>query len=170
MWIDRFERFEPGQYARAVKNVSLAEEHLWDHFPGYPVMPASLIIEGMAQTAGILVGHARDFKENVILAKVQKAEFDGVARPGDRLFYNAYLDRIGDDGAATHGIVECDGKELARIDIMFSHVGEGQTALDLPEHNFVFDDQFKVLVHDSWLSGAKSLNTSGGDQACPNDG
>ena len=56
IWIDRFESFELNVAAVAVKNVSLAEDHLHDHFPGFPVMPASLMIEGMAQTAGILVG------------------------------------------------------------------------------------------------------------------
>ena len=64
MWIDKFLEFEPHESAVAIKNVSLAEEHLHDHYPGFAVMPASLIIEGVAQTAGILVGQARDFKEN----------------------------------------------------------------------------------------------------------
>ena len=52
-WIDRFVEFVPGSHAKAVKNVTLAEEHLHDHFPGFPVMPGSLMLEGMAQT-----GHA----------------------------------------------------------------------------------------------------------------
>ena len=49
-WIDRFTEFESGSSATAIKNVSLAEEHLHDHFPGVPLMPNSLIIEGIAQT------------------------------------------------------------------------------------------------------------------------
>ncbi|HUW85121.1 MAG TPA: 3-hydroxyacyl-ACP dehydratase FabZ family protein [Phycisphaerae bacterium] len=145
-WIDKFVQFEPGKHARAVKNVSQAEEHLHDHFPGYPIMPASLVIEGMAQTAGILVGHARDFKENVILAKVQQATFHGVARPGDQLVYDAHLERIDDDGASVRGCVTRDDQPFAEIDIIFSHVGENQSELDLPQKNFVFDRQFDVLV------------------------
>ena len=81
VWIDRFEEFDSGRRAVAVKNVSLAEDHLHDHFPGYPVMPASLMIEGMAQTAGILVGEARQFAEKVILAKVKRATFHEIVRP-----------------------------------------------------------------------------------------
>ena len=77
IWIDAFVDFESGQRASAVKNITLAEEYLHDHFPGYPVMPACLLIEGMAQTAGILVGESRSFAENVILAKIRKAEFEG---------------------------------------------------------------------------------------------
>ena len=62
MWIDKIIDFEAGNRLSAVKNVSLSEEHLHDHFAAderfeaQPIMPASLIIEGMAQTAGILVG------------------------------------------------------------------------------------------------------------------
>jgi len=52
-WIDRFVSFESGKTATAVKNLSLAEDHLADHFPGFPVMPAPLILEGLAQTGGI---------------------------------------------------------------------------------------------------------------------
>ena len=54
IWIDRFESFQSGKSAVAVKAVTAAEEHLHDLYPGFPVFPASLIIEGMAQTAGIL--------------------------------------------------------------------------------------------------------------------
>ena len=61
-WIDRFIEFESGKRAKAVKNVSLAEEHLHDHFPGFPVMPGSLMIEGMAQTGGILLGEHYRFR------------------------------------------------------------------------------------------------------------
>ena len=58
IWIDKFIAFESGKRAVALKNVTMAEEHLHDHFPGFPVMPEALMIEGMAQTAGILVGEA----------------------------------------------------------------------------------------------------------------
>ena len=47
-WIDRFIEFESGRYAKAIKNVSLAEDYLHDHFPKFPVFPNSLVIEGLA--------------------------------------------------------------------------------------------------------------------------
>ncbi len=59
IWIDKFVEFTPKQSAAAVKNVTLAEEHLHDLYPAFPIVPHSLIVEGMAQTAGILVGEAR---------------------------------------------------------------------------------------------------------------
>ena len=111
MWIDRIVALDRGRRCVAVKNVSLAEEHLHDHFPAegerpaLPVMPAPLMIEGMAQTAGIMVGHARDFAEKVILAKIGKATFDRDIYPGQTIVYEAVADRIDDAGAATTGRV-----------------------------------------------------------------
>ena len=97
-WIDQFTEFVSGQSAIAVKNVSLAEEHLLDHFDGYPVMPTSLVIEGMAQTAGLLASQIHDFEELVVLAKVGKARFEGHARPGETLTYRATIQQSHPDG------------------------------------------------------------------------
>ena len=75
IWIDKFIAFDSGKSAVAEKHVTLAEEHLHDLYPDFPIVPHSLIIEGFAQTAGILVGEARNFAEKVILAKVTRATF-----------------------------------------------------------------------------------------------
>ena len=146
IWIDGFSEFVPGKTATAVKNLTLAEEHLHDHFPGYPVMPASLMIEGMAQTAGILVGEARQFKEKVILAKIRIARFDDYCVPGDRIRYEAVIESITDAGATTKGVVYKNEREIGEIDLMFSHVDKASAALDLPDHNFVFTQQFMDLL------------------------
>src|ERR1035437_3473996 len=98
IWIDKFEKFEVNVAAVAVKNVSLAEDHLHDHFPGFPVMPASLLIEGMAQTAGILAGAARGCKEKVILAKSDKATFSRLVRPGEQVVYAAKIVNANESG------------------------------------------------------------------------
>ncbi|MCK6456149.1 MAG: beta-hydroxyacyl-ACP dehydratase [Phycisphaerae bacterium] len=146
IWIDRFAEFESGRRAVAIKNVSLAEEHLHDHFPGYPVVPASLMIEGMAQTAGILVGEARNFAEKVILAKVQRARFEHEVRPGDQLTYEATIERIDDAAAYTVGRVCCNGKPMGEVDIVFSHIDQNLSGLEFPEENFVFTEDFKSLL------------------------
>lgn len=146
IWIDRFCEFESGKRAVAIKNITLAEEHLHDLFPAYPIMPASLIIEGMAQTAGILVGETRGFREKVILAKVRRASFNGYARPGQQLRYEATIDTIADEAAQISGVVYCDGRELGRIDLMFSHIDQNMSGLDFPKENFVFTEDFKSLL------------------------
>lgn len=146
IWIDTFVEFESGRRAVAIKNVTLAEDHLHDHFPGYPVMPTSLIIEGMAQTAGILVGEARNFEEKVILAKIKRAGFSGYALPGQQLRYEATIESISPEAAMTKGVVTCDGQPMGEIDLMFSHIDQNMSGLNFPEENFVFTEEFKGLL------------------------
>src|SRR5207253_2957572 len=105
IWIDTFLDFRPGKSARAVKNLSLAEDYFADHFPGYPIMPASLILEGLAQTGGILVGDANDFQEKVVLAKITSARFFGEALAGQQLVYDVELLHLRPEGASIRGRV-----------------------------------------------------------------
>ena len=146
IWIDKFTEFESGRRATAVKNVSLAEDHLHDHFPGYPVMPASLMIEGMAQTAGILVGEARDFQEKVILAKIKRARFRREVRPGEQVRFEATIDQMSPEAASTTGKAFVDGEPLAEIDIVFSHLDNNLSGLTFPKDNFVFTEDFRSLL------------------------
>ena len=146
IWIDKFLEFNSGQSAIALKNVTLAEEHLHDHFPGFPVMPESLMIEAMAQTAGILVGEARNFEEKVILAKISKAVFHHYVRPGETITLYAQIDSIAPEAASTSGQIK-RGKELiAQINLMFSHIDKNLAGKQFPEENFVFTDMFNSLL------------------------
>ncbi len=139
IWIDRFIEFESGRRARAIKNVSLAEEQLHDHFYGFPVMPNSLILEGLAQTGGILVGETSQFQEKVILAKVPKAIFHAAALPGDTLTYTATIDALHADGATVLCTSQVGEKLQAEAEIMFVHLDDGKHASNLFEpKNFVF--------------------------------
>lgn len=161
IWVDRILELEKGVRCVAIKNVSLAEDVLHDHFPAaggrrpIPVMPNSLIIEGMAQTAGILVGHANDFAEKVILAKIGKAIFERAVRPGYTIRYSAAIERMDASGASTVGKVErinpADGSvaHVGDIELMFSHIDHNQAGKIFPEHNFVFTDQFMDLIEQS---------------------
>jgi len=146
IWIDRFTEFVPRERATAVKNVSLAEEHLHDHWEAYPIMPMSLMIEGMAQTAGILVGQARGFREKVILAKVTKAEVREIVTPGDQITYHAEIENLSPEAAGTRGTVRKNGEPIGEINLMFSHIDQNLAGTEFPEENFVFTGQFERLV------------------------
>jgi 3-hydroxyacyl-[acyl-carrier-protein] dehydratase len=146
IWIDRFEEFVPGERAVSVKNVTLAEEHLHDHFPGFPVMPASLLIEGMAQTAGILVGHARNFEEKVILAKVKRAVFHELVRPGDQVRFEARIEQIQNAAAVTQGVIRCGDAVVGEVELVFSHIDQNISGLEFPAENFVFTEEFMGLL------------------------
>lgn len=146
IWIDKFVEFKTGVSAVSIKNVTLAEEHLHDHFPGFPVMPECLMIEAMAQTAGILVGEAKNFQEKVILAKIKKAVFHDYVKPGDTLKLSAKIESIAPEAASTTGTITCDNKPIADIDLMFSHIDQNLAGKEFPKENFVFTDMFKSLL------------------------
>jgi 3-hydroxyacyl-[acyl-carrier-protein] dehydratase len=130
-WIDRFTQFESGRTATAIKNVSLAEGHLHDHFPGAPLMPNSLVIEGLAQTGGLLTAQHSDFEERVVLAKVAKARFHFSAAPGDTLIYRVTIEDIHKDGAIVSGTSHCitagdpaTERLHAEVQLVFAHLSE----------------------------------------------
>ena len=124
-----------------VKNLTLAEEHLHDHFPGYPVMPASLIIEGLAQTGGILVGEAGGFAEKVVLAKIPRADFLGVACAGDQLIYEVTLKDLRSEGAVVEAKAFLEGELLADAEIVFAHLDNSRANQIFGPKNFVFTQQ-----------------------------
>jgi 3-hydroxyacyl-[acyl-carrier-protein] dehydratase len=146
IWIDKFIEFTPKQSATAIKNITLAEEHLHDLHPAFPIVPHSLIIEGMAQTAGILVGEARNFQEKVILAKIGRATFHRLVRPGETIAFHAKIDQLSEHGASITGRVESDKNLVAEIEMMFSHIDNNLSGVQFPEHNFVFTEQFTELL------------------------
>ena len=146
IWIDKFVEFTPRTSAVTVKNVSLAEEHLHDLYPDFPIVPHSLIVEGMAQTAGILVGEAASFKEKVILAKIGRATFHRLTRPGETLEFAARIEQFNEQGASASGTVTSGGALVAEIELMFSHVDQNMAGIRFPEHNFVFTEQFTELL------------------------
>ena len=146
IWIDKFTEFTPRTSASAVKNVSLAEEHLHDLYPAFPIVPHSLIVEGMAQTAGILVGEARNFEEKVILAKIGRATFHRLVRPGETIVFRATIEQLNEQGASITGRVTVGDELVAEIDLMFSHIDQNMAGLEFPEHNFVFTEQFTELL------------------------
>jgi 3-hydroxyacyl-[acyl-carrier-protein] dehydratase len=157
LWIDRFVDFHSGVAAKAVKNLSLAEDPFGEHFPGYPVMPGSLILEGLAQTGGILVGEANQFREKVILAKIPWARFYREALAGEQLVYETEVLHLRPEGAAVRGRVlaadagppEADGRGAALVaeaEIFFAHLDQSRSRELFGEHNFVFSGEMKYLL------------------------
>jgi 3-hydroxyacyl-[acyl-carrier-protein] dehydratase len=147
VWIDRFVEFESGKTATAVKNLSMAEDIFSEHFPGFPVMPAPLIIEGLAQTGGILVGEARDFKEKVVLAKIPNAKFHREVFAGDQLVYRTDVTVLRDEGATISGKVTVNGELVAEAEIFFAHLDQNMGNKLFGDANFVFSGELKKMVN-----------------------
>lgn len=123
-WIDRFLEFKRGKRAVAIKAVTMSEEQHDSYLPGYPVMPSSLIIEGMAQTAGILVGEMSGFEERVVLAKISKAVFHKPTECGDVIRYTAVLQDVQKDGAIANVTGHVGDELRAEVDLMFAFLDD----------------------------------------------
>ena len=89
--IDRVTDLKVGESLTAYKNVTYGEQIFQGHFPGHPIYPGVMIIEGMAQAGGVLAFKSttdEDLSEKVVyFMSIDKAKFRKPVRPGDRLEY-----------------------------------------------------------------------------------
>jgi 3-hydroxyacyl-[acyl-carrier-protein] dehydratase len=91
--VDRVVELKEGEFIEAYKNVSISEGVFQGHFPGHPIYPGVMIIEGMAQAGGVLAFKSLKIPEEEVEKKVvyfmsiDKAKFRSPVVPGDRLVY-----------------------------------------------------------------------------------
>ena len=113
--VDRVLEIEPGKRIKAYKNVTVNEDFFNGHFPGHPVMPGVMIIEGMAQAAGILTLHDREGRENKLMyfTGIDKARFRRPVVPGDQLVYEIEILRLRNTYCRLRGVATVDGRVAA---------------------------------------------------------
>jgi len=81
--VDRLLEVEPGQRIRTVKNLTLAEEYLADHFPTFPVMPGVLMLQALVESAAWLLRISEDFKYSIIaLREAKNVKYGNFMEPG----------------------------------------------------------------------------------------
>ena len=119
LMIDRVIEIDGDNSGIGIKNVTFNEPHFQGHFPGEPVMPGVLMIEGMAQTAGVLCMHAegRERPRLVYLMTVDKAKFRKPVRPGDVVEYHMKKERQRGNIWRFHGDAIVSGQLVAEADV-----------------------------------------------------
>ncbi|MCR4411999.1 MAG: beta-hydroxyacyl-ACP dehydratase [Thermoguttaceae bacterium] len=96
--IDRIDLLEPGKRITAVKNLTMAEEYLADHFPQFPVMPGVLMVEAMAQAGAWLIRASEDFAHSmVVLKEVRGVKYGQFVEPGQTLEVSVEIIRQSDE-------------------------------------------------------------------------
>jgi 3-hydroxyacyl-[acyl-carrier-protein] dehydratase len=120
--VDRVLECVSGKHIRALKNVTFNEPFFTGHFPHRPVMPGVLIIEALAQAAGILafktVGVVPDAETRFYFVAIDNARFRKPVEPGDQLVLKVMLKRAFKGIWKFHGSAEVDGVEVASAEIM----------------------------------------------------
>lgn len=98
--IDKVVELEAGKRIAAIKNLSLAEEYLADHFPGFPVMPGVFMLEAMTQAGAWLVRASEDFAHSMVtLKEARNVKYANFVEPGQTLCLTAEI--IGQDERET---------------------------------------------------------------------
>ena len=103
-----------------IKNVTANEPFFEGHFPEFPVMPGVLIVEAMAQVAGVLVLNQIPDRKNklVLLATIEMAKFRRPVRPGDQLRIEMVVTKRKASVAKMHGTATVDGVVVAEAEVM----------------------------------------------------
>lgn len=96
--VDRVVELESNKRIRAIKNVTFNEPFFQGHFPGRPVMPGVLMLEALAQAAGLLafdaMGQVPDENNIYYFVGIDSARFKRPVEPGDQLILEASIDRV----------------------------------------------------------------------------
>jgi 3-hydroxyacyl-[acyl-carrier-protein] dehydratase len=130
--IDRIVELNTGQSLVAVKNLSLSEEYLADHFPGFPVMPGVLMLEALTQAGAWLVRDMEDFAHSVVLLKQARTiKYGSFVEPGRQLQLRVELTAHGDRESTFKGTGLIDGQEMVkgRFTLMRYNLRERDPAL-----------------------------------------
>ena len=120
--VDRVIECVPGKRIEAIKNVTVNEPFFTGHFPGRPLMPGVIILEALAQAAGILAfktaGVVPDEKSRFFFVGIDKARFRRPVEPGDRLVLKATLERAIRGIWKFDTVAEVDGTVVASATMM----------------------------------------------------
>ena len=127
--VDRIEEVQPGRSLRAVKNLTLGEEYLADHFPGFPVMPGVLMLEALVEAGAWLLRVTDDFARSVIvLREARNVKYGTFVEPGRQLVVSVELQERDGNVATLKGRGEVDGQSAVSARLVL-------VAYDLKDRN-----------------------------------
>jgi 3-hydroxyacyl-[acyl-carrier-protein] dehydratase len=125
-WLDRIIHLEPGTRATGLKAVALAEQEFDAHFPGNPVLPGVYLLEGLAQTAGVLIHRSTGSRLVAVMVSIERARFPAFARPGDQVRLEVELESLVATAARARGTATVGDRAVASARFTFTLVEPGR--------------------------------------------
>jgi len=114
--IDRITELTPGHSLAAVKNLTLGEEYLVDHFPGFPVMPGVLMLQTMVESAAWLLRLSENYAHSVVvLREIKNIKYGSFMEPGKQMLARVELIERRPEVAVFKGKAECEGQSCVNI-------------------------------------------------------
>lgn len=120
--IDKIISLEKGAQITAVKNVSLAEEYLADHFPAFPVLPGVLLLEGLVESASWLVRVSENFQHSMILLEqARNVKYRSFVAPGMQVEYRVRAKSLDENVSSFTGVGVCGKDEIVEAKFALRH-------------------------------------------------
>jgi len=120
--IDKVISLEAGKQIKAVKNVSLSEEYLADHFPTFPVLPGVLLLEGLIESASWLVRQTENFAHSMILLEqARNVKYKSFLAPGCQIEYTVKARTIEENVSSFSGVGMSEGEKIIEARFALKH-------------------------------------------------
>ena len=158
--IDRITELTPNTSISAVKNLTLSEEYLADHFPGFPVMPGVLMLEALVQAGAWLMRVSEDFAHSTILLQECKAvRYNNFVSPGKTLSLQMTVKKI--DGSSWEflgsGTVDGNSAVSARLKLAAQNLADRNPALAAADE--IGRKTYRELLPQVWTTLTKRVET-----------
>jgi 3-hydroxyacyl-[acyl-carrier-protein] dehydratase len=115
VFVDKILECEPGERVVALKALAINEEFFRDHFPGMPVLPGAMILEGFVQAARHCLAARQGGHDRWVLHAVENMRFNSFARPGEVVRLEADSDGQGDGAVWFKGRAKVEGRGVCRL-------------------------------------------------------
>ena len=153
--VDRILALTPGKSITTIKNLSLAEEYLADHFPGFPVLPGVLMVEAMIQSSAWLMKSTEDFAYSTVLLRQAKAvKFNSFVTPGKTL--QVQIEVVSQNGAewTVKGSGTVDGQSAVSARLVMQRMNLREKNPDLVHADEIAVQSARDLFRQLWTPPA----------------
>ena len=159
--VDKIVALEGGRSVTAIKNLSLAEEYLADHFPGVPLMPGVLMLESMVQAGAWLMRYTEDFRYSTILLREARAvRFNNFVTPGKSLTVTASVHERGETRYVLKGAGTVDGQSAVSARLTLEQSNSGDTDPRAAQADRECIASMRDLFRQLWTPSLASAETT----------